>query len=343
MKWAGLVCGLLIAWVLFRMFGQRVDMPNDRDSFIYEIALNFREPGLCQKIARYAEGCEAGFARPGYQISYLQSDCYLYLAAALPDRSLCEKVRPLRRGFMDGSEITPEFCRLNRVSAGASADQQVVVATMRKLGYLDQEIRDFQYRGFVNNPVHAAYDRLRKDGQFAERIKAAPNFSEPSELTKGRPANDLEYLYDLFAVDSNDSAYCDKISPNSRAESPTHAIVSLRLECYHDVAFNTRDITTCGKLPTRNSLPPGPMDYGSRESCLHEIAVLGPSRFQKEPSEYPPTFSSFEKALREIGYNVTIPEPTWWDYEDFLRYLSHIDQTNAAARAEFPRRVTAMN
>jgi hypothetical protein len=57
----------------------------------------------------------------------------------------------------------------------------------------------------------------------------------------------------------------------------------------------------------------------------------------------PPTFSSFQKALQELGYDPTFPELTWDDYEDFLRRLSDTRQPIVAApRAEFLRRVAAM-
>jgi len=325
------------------MFGQRTDTPSDRDSFIYEIAISFREPGLCQKITPYAEGGEAGWARPGYQISYLQSNCYLYLAASLPDPSLCDKVRPLRKGFLDGSKMTPEFCRSNRVVGGAAADGHVVVAAMRRLGYLDQQIREFQYRNLFSNPIHAAYDQLRQGSEFAERIESAPNFAEPFAAGRSRAANDLEYLYDVFAVDSDNSAYCGKISPNAAAELPSHGIVPIRLECYNDVAFNTRNVNACDKLPTEANLPAGARNFRTRESCSRSIVACRRPDLYRSGPEFPPTFSSFQNALHEIGYDPIIPGPTYTDYEDFLRYLSHSNPSNVSARAEFLRRVASMN
>jgi hypothetical protein len=97
---------LLTAWRGYRTFGQRVDDPTDRDCFIYGVALEFRDSELCRKIPRYTLGGEVGWSPAGYQISYLQSDCYYYMADTVHDASLCDQVRPIRKGFMDGSKFS---------------------------------------------------------------------------------------------------------------------------------------------------------------------------------------------------------------------------------------------
>lgn len=332
------------------MFGQQVDPPAERDLFIYGVALEFRDSGLCQKIPRYALGSEGGFGPAGYQISYLQSQCYYYLADTLHDASLCDNVRPLSKGFLDGSKFNPQDCRARLHSGptagavGGAVDPHIIVAMMRKLGYVDQDIPDFQYRNLFNSPIHDAYKRLRQDGLFAERVKAAPTFDEPVAAIEGRPANELEYLYQMFAVDTDDSTFCGKISPNAEAEWPNHNAFMLRLGCYRDVAYNKRDLTACKKLPARSSLPPGATDRDSRENCSHYLGLLRPdlNDHSRYGPAFPPTFSSFQKALHELGYDLTFPELTGGDYGDFLRYLSDTRQPNAAARAEFLRRVAAM-
>lgn len=351
MKWAGVICALLIAWWGYRVFGQRVDDPTDRDRFIYGVALEFKQPGLCQKIARYALGGAGGFDPLGYQIRYLQSQCYLYLADTLHDASLCDKVRPLRKGFMDGSKFNSQYCRANlhpgptASAPGGVVDTRVIVPMMRKLGYLDQEIRDFRYGSEVGNAVYDAYSQLRKDGLFAERIKAAPAFDEPITADKIRPANELEYLYQMFAVDTNDSTFCRKISPNAEAEWPNHNTFRMRLGCNRSIALNTRDIAACEKLPARSNLPPGVSDNESRENCTYFLGRIRPdidTHIRYGPA-FPPTFSSFQKALQELGYNVTFPELTSGDYEEFLLRLTDTRQPIVAApRAEFLRRVEAM-
>jgi hypothetical protein len=348
-KWAGVICALLIAWWGYRTFGQRVDDPTARDLFIYHVALQFKQPGLCQKIPRYALGFEGGFAPPGYTISYLQSQCYFYLAKTLPDASLCDKVRPLRRGLMDGSKFNSQYCLANAHpgQSGLAQGGMLDVPIMRKLGYLDEEMHYFQYQFLSRegNPVYNAYSRLRKDDLFADRIKAAPTFDEPLSADRIRPANELEYVYQMFAVDTNDSVFCGKISPNAQAEWPNHTTFMLRVGCYRFIALTTRDIAACEKLPTRTNLPAGVSDGESRENCTYSLGRLqpDPNNHVKYGPVSPPTFSSFQKALQELGYDVTFPELTLADYDYFLLRLMDTRQPDVAApRAEFLRRVAAM-
>jgi hypothetical protein len=345
-RWAGVICALLIAWWAYRTFGQRLDLPTDRDRFIYAVATQFREPGLCQKISRHAEGSGGGTlgGLPGYNVSYLQSNCYWNLAAVLHDPSLCDKVRPISKGFLDGSKYNPAECRANRASGIGVVDQHTIVAMMRKLGYVDQEIRDFRHGGEVGNAVYDAYSQLRKDGLFAERIKAAPTFDEPLRPDGIRPANELEYVYQMFAVDTNDSTFCGKISPNAQAERLNHTTFMLRVGCNRSIALNSRNIAACEKLPARGNLPPGVSDAESRESCIFFLGRIRPdidTHVRYGPA-FPPTFLSFQKALQELGYDLTFPV-TAGDYEFYLQRLADTRQPlMAAPRAEFLRRVAAM-
>jgi hypothetical protein len=148
----------------------------------------------------------------------------------------------------------------------------------------------------------------------------------------------------MFAVDSNDSVFCGKISPNAQAEWPNHTTFMLRLGCNRSIALNTRDIAACEKLPTLSNLPPGVSNNESRENCTFFLGRIRPdidTHVRYGPA-LPPTFSSFQKALQELGYEVTFPELTYGDYEEFLLYLMANRLPNAAARAEFLRRVEAM-
>jgi hypothetical protein len=349
MKRAYVICALMliIAYSGYRVFGQRLDAPTGRDRFIYGVAIEFKDAGLCGKIAPYAEGHQAGLAPSGFQISYLQSDCYFHLAATLQEASLCDRVRPLRKGFVDGSKMTPEYCRAELHSwtarSGEVVPPDVIVPMMRKLGYLDQEIHDSQYRGRESNPVYNAYSQLRKDGLFAEKIKAAPMFDEPVSAAKIRPANDLEYVYQMFAVDIDDSIFCDKISPNAEAEWPNQRRFMLKPQCNLAIALDKRDLSVCEKLPARSSALPGAADYNSREACRHDIEVMWPDggHYRYGPA-YPPTFSSFQNGLHALGYDPIFPELTSNDYEEFLLRLSDPRQTTIATRTEFLGRVATM-
>ena len=340
--WAGIVCSIMVAWWLFRMYGQPLDPPTERDRFFYGVATQFRQPSLCAKISRYAEGSGGGWDRPGYQISYLQSDCYFNLAGGLGDPSLCDRVRPISKGSLDGSKYNPETCRAGRnFSSTDVVDADIVVAWMRRLGYTDLEFYRAYYRNGLNTPIYKAYERLKEDDEFAKRIAAAPSFDEPIATANARAPNDLEYLYALFASDANDSSTCGKISPGAMLQLPVHRVLPLRLDCYDGAAFSLRDVRLCEKLPSRANLPTGATDYISRESCSLnvEVQLRDPkSRLTAGPGP-PPTFESFKNALQQVGYDLDLPQPTASDYEDFLIYLAHQD---TAGRAEFLRRVAAL-
>ena len=310
------------------------------------MANQFKDPALCQRISPYAAGPGSNWATPpGYQISYLQSYCYYNLAGAIPDLSLCDHVRPLSTGSYDGSRFNPEDCRLHSQSApaGAVVDPHTVVKWMRKPGYGEQDVYESQYRSNRKNPITNAYDRLRQETLFAERIKAAPSFDEPFAAARMRPANDLEYVYQMFAVDNHQAVFCAKVSPNAQAEWRDKRRFFLRLACYRSTAFNNRDISLCEKLPPGNALPPGATDYHSRESCRDDVEVVmrpDGGRYTSGP-ELPPTFSSLQNGLRELGYELTFPEPSSHEYEDFLLYLD-TRLAEPGARAEFLRRVAAL-
>jgi hypothetical protein len=230
---------LLIWWGLKLVTVSPLQALTERDIFIYEVALQFKEPELCQKISPYAEGKGVG-GDPGREISYLQSDCYFELAGALHESSLCDKVRPISKGILDGSKYAPEWCRVSPSPPVISiVNTHTVAAWMRQLGYTDPEIYHFEYRKGLNSPIHEAYDRLRKDSQFAGRIAAAPSFDEPTATSKSRPPNDLEYLYAMFATDANDSSVCGKISPNATRQWVNHQVIPLRLECYQEPQSDT--------------------------------------------------------------------------------------------------------
>jgi hypothetical protein len=342
-RWLAVLPLLLVTWWSLKPATvSPLHAPTDRDIFIYEVALQFKDPELCQRIPRYVEGNGSG-GDPGREISYLRSDCYFNLAGTLNQKSLCDKVRPISKGFRDGSKYSPQWCRVNRLYQAVSiVNPHTITAWMRQLGYTDPEIYRFEYRNVFNNPIHEAYDQLRKDGLFAQRIAAAPYFDKSTEATKSRPANDLEYLYGMFAVDANDPTVCGKISPNATSRSPSQQTVPLRLDCYRSLAFNDRDARLCEKLPARSNLDSGARDYDSRETCFRDVEIerRDPQSKLTTGPGFPPSYESFRDALRAIGYDVELPRPTYSEYEDFLQNL---ERNNPAGRVEFLRRVAALN
>lgn len=347
-RWLVIPPALIVVWWGMKEANTPRLLPStDQDRFIYQVAVQFKQPELCQKISQYAVG-NGSMDTPGYQVSYLQSECYFKLASAVGDISLCDKVRPVSQGMHDGSKYTPKSCREYRGYAAVGlVDPHTVGTWMRRLGYTDHDLHHFQYRAVFNNPIYEAYDRFRRDDQFTQRLRAAPSFAEPIVANKSHAPNDLEYVYGMFAVDAYDSTFCAKISENAVVRRLSPQLVPMRVECYHDVALNKLDLAACGKLPTRNDLSPGSPDSESRETCSHDVAAIRSSlEMIKQPLKglrsgpvFPPTFESFQSALHDLGYNVDFPQLTDTDYEDFLTYL---ERDNPSGRAAFLQRVEAL-
>jgi hypothetical protein len=98
-RWLGVLPLLVLIWRGLRAVAEYPPQPpTDRDVFTYEVALQFKDPELCQKIPPYAEGNGIG-GDPGREISYLQSGCYFHPGGTLHDPSLCDKVRPISKGI----------------------------------------------------------------------------------------------------------------------------------------------------------------------------------------------------------------------------------------------------
>lgn len=131
------VCALLVIGV-FVFWRTHTKAPTVRDEFFYNVAFHFRAPDVCDKINRFAEGRGDGWEEPGYQTSYMRSNCYFDLAGALHDSQLCDHVRPFNTLFEDGSKWNPIDCRLLRDDKPLGPVPQAreqFVQTMKSLGY----------------------------------------------------------------------------------------------------------------------------------------------------------------------------------------------------------------
>jgi hypothetical protein len=330
---------LLVWWGLKLILLSPLQPATDRDIFVYEVAMQFKDAGSCEKISRYAEGSGGGMGPPGYEISYLRSQCFYNLAGALHDLSLCDRVRPISKGVRDGSKYSPQSCRVRPGHAAGIVNSQTIGAWMRRLGYRDEEIRHVLYRGAFNSPISAKYDRLKQDPEFAKKIDAGPNFEDPSADDVNRLANDLEYVYQMFAVDTYNPAVCGKISRRAVAINGGFP-VPLRLACYESIAIDGRKLSGCSMLPSQNELRYWENRQYSREQCLRVIPLLGPAGGARSGPVYPSTYETLQRGLHDLGYDVSFPEPTTTDYESFLLYLENRDP---AGRAEFLGRVYAIN
>jgi hypothetical protein len=330
---------ILVWWSLKLVLLAPLQSPTEKDIFLYGVAMQFKDPGPCERISRFAEGSGGGMGPPGYEISYLQSQCFYNLAGSLHDLSLCDRVRPISKGVRNGSNYSPSWCRVRPGAAAGMVNSHTIETWMQRLGYKGEDIQHALYPGAFNSPISNQYDRLKQDPEFSKRIDAGPNFEDPSADNVNRLANDLEYVYQMYAVDTYNPAVCGKISRQAVAINGVFP-VALRLACYSAIAIDGRNLSGCSMLPLRSELRYWESPRGSREECLRVIPLLGPAGGARSGPVYPKTSESLQRGLHDLGYDVSFPETTAGDYEKFLVYLENRDP---AARAEFLRRVAAIN
>jgi hypothetical protein len=147
--------------------------PTDLDDFLFDVAIQFNAPEVCGKINRYAVGSETHDAAPGFQISYLQSECYYGLAHATGDLSLCDKVRTARSRGLDGSRYSPNGCRsasppLSFFSPRYWTKEEAFDDIMRSLGYPDRF--SISYRETYNQILYRSDPATR--AEFVRRVIA---------------------------------------------------------------------------------------------------------------------------------------------------------------------------
>ena len=160
---------VLAGYGLDRAFTKPLLPPTDRDFFFFDVAVQFPAPDVCSKINPYALGSEAAFSTPGYQVSYLQSECYYDLAGVSGDLSLCEKVLTAHERGLDGSKYSPTGCKHQqnpyagpRFGAKDAAFEQI----MRDLGYSRKSYED--YRSMYKQILYQSDANTRAD--FLRRV-----------------------------------------------------------------------------------------------------------------------------------------------------------------------------
>jgi hypothetical protein len=233
----------------------------------------------------------------------------------------------------------------------------VFVAMMRKMGYGDRQIQEFRYKQhIVANPVVDAYSELRTDKAFLALVSTGPSYAEKFSPAKVRPANGVEFLYQMAAIDTNDVSLCAKISPNatfaylvSRGSAERTSL--LRSYCHAVLAYNRLDAAPCAQLPPANESIYVHSDFDSRERCQATVAAdrSRPDRkFMPNGENYGatpfPVPSYFESALHEIGYtgvyaHMKLDAPSPDDYWDFL---SVGVRGNGRERVEFLHRIMSL-
>ena len=136
-----------------------LQMPTDLDDFYLVTATSLKAPEICAKISASAEG--GGGSERGYQVRTMQAECYMQLAAALHDPGLCDRVKPVRTEYKDGSKIDKTYCMAQMNAAEGIAipyDIPAFAKLMQKAGYDDARIINFRYNhGRYNSPTYSSY------------------------------------------------------------------------------------------------------------------------------------------------------------------------------------------
>ena len=185
--------------------------PTAHDDFFYVVAWKSKMPEVCGKICPLALGREDQSSGNGF--TFLRSDCYRNLAALAHDPSLCNHVNGANLELLAGSPRAKSACRSQHYTTGTAepASGTDFFATVKELGYSDDAVSQFHY---LEDPVHSmvndSYRTIRKDPTFRARIQAAPSYDEPIADARIRPANGLEYLYQMLAIDERDVLLCDR-------------------------------------------------------------------------------------------------------------------------------------
>lgn len=384
LRWPAVAAIILLGWLGYSKLSEQLIQPaTEQDLFLFDVGVTFTSRDACQRIHPYAEG--HGDDGPGYEIRYLQSECYYFVAQATHVESFCEHVRAVSVGMKDGSKFTPRFCKkqlttpegqgtqisgarrlmqpvdqpTNRLSgvrssalvwtADSSGDESLR-QMMQAAGIGDQKVNDFLFaRNPYNNSTVQMYQQLRKDVSFLNRVNAGTSYDEPLDLSKLRPANSLEYLYQLVALDDDESELCGKLSPNATFQPPNEKPALLRSRCYLSITMNRRVPDFCSQLPSAASGFPLTPKYDSREGCISVAESYRRADFHGAMLTYQgapfPDQALLPEALEQLGYDlaslpVTLEKPTAAEYREYYLHLALAYES--ADRAEFLRRVAQL-
>ncbi len=323
-----------------------LQMPTALDDFYFVAAVNLKAPEICPKINASATG--GGGSERGYQVQTMQSECFMDVAAALHDPSLCDRVKPVRTEYRDGSKLDKSYClaQLSDHTSPIPRDMAAFAMLTQKAGYDDSRIISFRYNhGRYNSPTYNTYKKLIEDPQLPRALRKSPSYAEPPSASKIRPSNPVEYLYQAVAVDKNIPELCAKVSANATYTNPFGDIALLRSDCYRSLPYNDRNQALCDQLPQAGTFP-YVKKYDSREECHHTVEIYSRPGFSRDglrdgPADFPDPWC-LGKALQTIGYgdvrkvNEAL-KPTPEDYWEFLSYVSLWGTKED--RAEFLRRV----
>jgi hypothetical protein len=316
------IAAILAGTVLTFACGLWLHTPSDRDDFFHLVAVDFKQPALCDRIDWRADGTIRGWEH-------------------LP---IWPNVRTLRAACRSDLAAPPHMN-----VAKTPFWMEEFAAQVRAAGYTDADVLQAAYEeNYQATPVHDAYERLRTSDEFRTRLRGAPGYDEPRDRARVRPAKPIEFMFQMIAVDAPEPALCAKVSPNATFEDGGSATALLQSRCYLHIAFNTRDPRWCDPLPASGSFPHINEVYDSREKCRETVAIYSRPDFKGNSLYGSSPFrraADFQTILREIGYRddqmPSIPAlapNAYWEFVSRLLY-----RAPPSARAEFLRRVEAMN
>jgi hypothetical protein len=119
LRWPAVAAIILLGWLGYSKFSEQPIQPaTEQDLFLFDVGVTYTSWDACQRIHPYAEG--HGDDGPGYEIRYLQSECYYFVAQAMHVESFCEHVRAVSVGMKDGSKFTPRFCKKQLTTPGGT-------------------------------------------------------------------------------------------------------------------------------------------------------------------------------------------------------------------------------
>ena len=220
--------------------------PSDRDTFLFQVALNFEVPELCDRIDARADSQQIGAVRS--------------------KRSVCHAI--LKGERSSGPSEVPW-------------DMATFAGQVRALGYSDADMRQSAHgENEGGTPDYGAYQQLLDSGTFQARVRGGPSYAEPRDRDRRRQANALEFLYQKVAIDKREPALCAKISPNATFTDYGDATALLHSRCYLHLAFNLRDAALCQPLPAAGSFPSINEIYDSRDKCLETVKIYARPSFK---------------------------------------------------------------
>ncbi len=339
--------------------------PNDNEILYHYAAVSVNEPELCAKISPNAY-LSAGWTQKGYQISLERSECYYDVAIRFAREDLCEKVKPINQGSLDGSQYSPSPCRekIRKNGPDDSSGNDLpsndkLVTIFSQMGYTPAVVIE---QKLTRNPLNLfdVYAKLGEEKDILERIKAVTDSPDMNRVT----IEQLEILYDLAAHKTNDVHWCEKIRedvlrPDSHyGENTSHEFS--RDWCIFEVACNAKDTSLCQSMPERPRIKD--RFFTLKESCAHQITES--LKFKDNKSHYGYFLPRDEEIIASILKILNYPLPDFKDlsqdeihkiYSDFLLELTYPEKDDSfnppsflykeiykTAREEFIRRVKTL-